>query len=76
MVSFRKDLHYYMLILVQVRSKGGVLHVEQKMCRCSVVLISLGEYMVQVHTGSYRTSVSSSYSMLYLRIDFNNNGVH
>lgn len=31
MVSIRKDLHYHMLILVQVRSKGGLLCVEQKM---------------------------------------------
>lgn len=48
-ISFRKNLHYHMLILVQVRSKGGVLPLEQKICGCSVVLFLLG----RVHcTGS------------------------
>lgn len=31
-VSFGKKLHYHMLILVQMRSKGDVLPVEQKSC--------------------------------------------
>ena len=75
-VSFRKNLHYHMLVLAQVRSKGDVLPVEQKRCGCSVVLSSLGEYIAQVQTSSYRASVYYPNSILYLRRDFTNGGVH
>jgi len=45
------------------------------MYRCSVILTSLGEHVVQVHTSSYRTSVSSPYSILYVRRDFSSDGI-
>ena len=75
-VSFRKNLRYHMLVLAQVRSKGDVLPVEQKICGRSVVLSSLGEYIAQVQTSCYRASVYYPDSMLYLRRDFTNGGVH
>lgn len=56
-VSFRKNMHYCMLILVQMRSKGDFLPVEQETCGCFVVVSSLGKYIAQVQTSSYRTSV-------------------
>lgn len=74
MVSFRKALHYYKLILVQMREKGRSFACEQ-MYRCSVMLTSLSEHIVQVHTSSYRTSVSSPYNILYVRKYFTSDGI-
>lgn len=49
---------------------------EQKTCGCFVVLSSLDEYIAQVQTSSYRTFVYYPNSILYLRRDFTNSGVH
>lgn len=74
--SFRKNLHYHMLILVQVRSKGDVLPVKQRVCGFFVVLSSLGVYIAQAQASSYRTSVYEPESTLYLRRDFISGGFH
>jgi len=65
-----------MLILVQVRSKEDVLPAEQKVCGCSLVLSSLGEYVAQVQTSSGRTIVCHPNSILHLRRDVTDGGVH